>query len=126
APTNKAGSYDFTKRLMIDMGSYGQWTVEGGLIASKSMSVPAAFDAFRGSVGSGGGGDTDRALRIINSIPVSGQRYAHITFNLKYDGTTYTQGLWSGSSQIKFEADEIQFYADVQAVGGSETTITPT
>lgn len=67
----------------------------------------------------------DRGFRFINHA-YGGNRFFYLTHNLDYDGTDWTQGNWAGSNIIRFINGEMNFYADPQDVGGSQTVITPT
>ncbi|MEM8935470.1 MAG: DUF2793 domain-containing protein [Pseudomonadota bacterium] len=72
-----------------------------------------------------GHSSNDRGFRIINRHN-GGARTTALSNNLDYDGTTYTQGNWGGSSYIWFNGGSVIIYNDEQVSPGSQDAIAPT
>jgi len=77
-----------------------------------------------------GGSATDRQLQIYEQRHSGGRHFIQ-AFNtdITTDNSsayTYTQGLYGGSSQIRFHSNgDTEFYNNPSGTGGSQTTITP-
>ena len=77
-----------------------------------------------------GGNNTDRQLQFYEQRHSGGRHFIQ-AFNttITTDNSsayTYTQGLYGGSSQIRFQSSgDLEFYNNAQGTGGSQTTITP-
>ena len=76
------------------------------------------------------GNNTDRQLQFYEQRHSGGRHFIQ-AFNtaITTDNSsayTYTQGLYGGSSQIRFQSSgDLEFYNNAQGTGGSQTTITP-